>query len=95
MLSMLGIALGVAALIVVMSVMNGFGKEVRARMLSVISHIEVMGVSGSMPDWQTTLSAVKKNPDVLGAAPYVIGQGMMVRGDGRRTSQAACLSSGV
>jgi lipoprotein-releasing system permease protein len=84
MLSMLGIALGVAALIVVMSVMNGFGKEVRARMLSVISHIEVMGVTGSMPDWQTTLATMKKNPNVLGAAPYVIGQGMMVRGDGMK-----------
>ncbi len=81
MLSMLGIALGVAALIVVMSVMNGFGKEVRARMLSVISHIEVMGTTGSMPNWRSTLDLVKKNPDVLGAAPYVIGQGMMVRGD--------------
>jgi lipoprotein-releasing system permease protein len=84
MLSMLGIALGVAALIVVMSVMNGFGKEVRSRMLSVISHIEVMGATGSMPNWPATLEAVKKNPDVLGAAPYVIGQGMMVRGDGMK-----------
>jgi lipoprotein-releasing system permease protein len=81
MLSMLGIALGVAALIVVMSVMNGFGKEVRSRMLSVISHVEIMGVSGSMPNWQSTLDAVKKNPDVIGAAPYVIGQGMVIRGE--------------
>ena len=84
MLSMLGIALGVAALIVVMSVMNGFQKEVRARMLSVISHIEVMGVTGSMPDWPSTLATVKKNPQVTGAAPYVTGQGMLIRGDGMK-----------
>jgi lipoprotein-releasing system permease protein len=84
MLSMLGIALGVAALIVVMSVMNGFGKEVRARMLSVISHIEVMGANGSLPNWPSTLDAVKKNRDVVGAAPYVSGQGMLIRGDGMK-----------
>ncbi len=84
MLSMLGIALGVAALIVVMSVMNGFQKEVRARMLSVISHIEAIGVTGSMPNWPATLDAIKKNPEVIGAAPYVSGQGMMIRGDGMK-----------
>ncbi len=81
MLSMAGIALGVAALIVVMSVMNGFQKEVRARMLSVISHIEVMGAAGSMPNWPIVLSTVKTHPQVTGAAPYVSGQGMMVRGE--------------
>jgi lipoprotein-releasing system permease protein len=84
MLSMLGIALGVAALIVVMSVMNGFGKEVRARMLSVISHIEAIDASGSMPNWPATLAAVKQNPQVIGAAPYVSGQGMMIRGEGMK-----------
>ena len=55
--SMLGIALGVAALIVVLSVMNGFQKEVRDRMLSVISHIEVSDASGAaLADWRQTAS---------------------------------------
>jgi lipoprotein-releasing system permease protein len=80
-LSMMGIALGVAALIVVMSVMNGFQKEVRARMLGVISHIEVMGVSGGMPDWQALSAKIALNPQVVGTAPYVLGQGMVIRGD--------------
>ena len=80
-LSMMGIALGVAALIVVMSVMNGFQKEVRARMLGVISHIEIMGANGGMPDWQTIAAKTALNPQVVGTAPYVLGQGMVVRGE--------------
>ena len=84
MLSMLGIALGVAALIVVMSVMNGFQKEVRARMLSVISHIEIMGASGSLPNWQATALAAQKNTAITGTAPYVTGQGMLIRGEAMR-----------
>ncbi len=80
-LSMMGIALGVAALIVVMSVMNGFQKEVRARMLGVISHIEVMGISGGMPDWQAVSAKVAQNAQVIGTAPYVLGQGMVLRGE--------------
>lgn len=80
-LSMMGIALGVAALIVVMSVMNGFQKEVRARMLGVISHIEVMAVSGGMPDWQAISAKTALNPQVIGTAPYVLGQGMVIRGE--------------
>ena len=52
--SMLGIALGVAALIIVLSVMNGFQKEVRDRMLSVVPHVEVIDASGqALPDWRT------------------------------------------
>ena len=53
--SMLGIALGVAALIIVLSVMNGFQKEVRDRMLSVIAHVEVYAAGGvALPDWRAT-----------------------------------------
>jgi lipoprotein-releasing system permease protein len=80
-ISMAGIALGVAALIVVLSVMNGFQKEVRDRMLSVLSHIEVYDVSGSMPDWQQTAREAFADPEVRGAAPYVAGQGMLTRND--------------
>ena len=80
-ISMTGIALGVAALIIVMSVMNGFQKEVRDRMLSVIPHIEIQDMYGSLPDWRKTAAEVKKNPEVTGAAPYVVGQAMVTRND--------------
>ena len=68
--SMLGIALGVAALIIVLSVMNGFQKEVRDRMLSVIAHVEVTDAGGgALADWKQTAADARKNPEVIGAAP--------------------------
>ena len=80
MISMSGIALGVAALIVVLSVMNGFQKEVRDRMLSVLSHIEIMA-PGALPDWQRTAAEAMRNKEVIGAAPYVAAQAMLTRED--------------
>ncbi|MDB5917531.1 MAG: Lipoprotein-releasing system transrane subunit LolC [Massilia sp.] len=77
-ISVSGIALGVAALIVVLSVMNGFQKEVTDRMLSVVAHIEVYNARGSMPDWQATLTQALKNPAVRGAAPFADTQGMLM-----------------
>ena len=77
-ISMAGIALGVAALIIVLSVMNGFQKEVRDRMLSVLPHIEVFDASGVIPDWQATAKQTQSHPAVLGAAPYVDAQSMIV-----------------
>jgi len=83
--SMLGIALGVAALIIVLSVMNGFQKEVRDRMLSVVSHIEVVNQDGSaLPNWQAVAQAAKRNPAVQGAAPFVASQVLIARGDDMR-----------
>ena len=83
--SMLGIALGVAALIIVLSVMNGFQQEVRDRMLSVIAHIEVHDASGgALPDWQATAAAAKRNNAVIGAAPFVATQALVSRGDEMR-----------
>ena len=80
--SMLGIALGVAALIIVLSVMNGFQKEVRDRMLSVISHIEIYGSFGeALPDWQATAATARQNPAVRGAAPFVASQALVGRGE--------------
>ncbi len=80
--SMLGIALGVAALIIVLSVMNGFQKEVRDRMLSVIAHIEVFNAGGAaLPDWRATAAALQKDPRVVGAAPFVTAQALVGRGD--------------
>jgi lipoprotein-releasing system permease protein len=77
-ISMLGIALGVAALIAVLSVMNGFQKEVRARILSVVSHIQVTGPDGQLAQWQRVADRARENPEVVGAAPYVNGQAMLV-----------------
>ena len=80
--SMLGIALGVAALIVVLSVMNGFRQDVTGRMLSVISHVEVFSPDGAaLPDPQRTLSEVRANPEVVGAAPFIGAQGLLARGE--------------
>jgi lipoprotein-releasing system permease protein len=75
---MAGIALGVAALIVVLSVMNGFQKEVRGRMLSVLPHIEVFDASGALADWRATALQVQQNKAILGTAPYVDAQAMII-----------------
>ena len=80
--SMLGISLGVAALIIVLSVMNGFQKEVRDRMLSVVSHIEIFAPDGAaLPDLQRTLAEARANPNVVGAAPFVASQALLARGE--------------
>jgi len=76
-ISMLGMGLGVMALIVVLSVMNGFQKEIRARMLGASPHLEVVADGGRMQDWQAVLGAVAQHPQVMAAAPYVSGQGML------------------
>src|SRR5688572_33340849 len=83
--SMLGIALGVAALIIVLSVMNGFQKEVRDRMLSVVSHIEIYGPGGGvLQDVNRTMAEVRRHPQVVGAAPFVATQSLLARGDDMR-----------
>jgi len=79
--SMLGIALGVAALIIVLSVMNGFQRDVRDRMLNVIAHVELLNYSGqALPDWQATAAKARQNPEVIGVAPFVSGQALIARG---------------
>lgn len=80
-ISMAGIALGVMALIVVLSVMNGFVSQVRDRMLSVVSHVEVFGVNGALTDWRAVEQTARSNPQVIGAAPYVNAQALLTRGD--------------
>ncbi|GAB2476243.1 MAG: lipoprotein-releasing ABC transporter permease subunit [Comamonas sp.] len=83
--SMLGIALGVAALIVVLSVMNGFQKEVRDRMLSVVSHVEIFTPTGeALPDPARTMREARANPNVVGAAPFVAAQALVARGEDMR-----------
>ena len=79
-ISILGMALGVMALIVVLSVMNGFQKEIRARMLGASPHLEVVADGGRLLDWKTVLKEVAQHPQVAAAAPYVAGQGMLSYG---------------
>ena len=80
--SMLGIALGVAALIIVLSVMNGFQKEVRDRMLSVVSHIEIASRGGTaLADPALTMQEARRHPQVLGAAPFIATQALLARGE--------------
>ena len=76
-ISMLGIGLGVMALIVVLSVMNGFQQEIRARILGITPHLQVMGANDGLRDWQGVLETVTAHPQVRAAAPYVNGQGML------------------
>jgi lipoprotein-releasing system permease protein len=80
--SMLGIALGVAALIIVLSVMNGFQKEVRDRMLGVVSHIEIFSPGGAaLPDMAKTLTEAKSNSQVIGASSFIATQALLARGE--------------
>lgn len=75
--SMLGTALGVAALIVVLSVMNGFQEELRTRILGVASHIQVTGYDGELDAWQRVADQARQHRAVIAAAPYVQEQGML------------------
>lgn len=80
--SMMGIGLGVAALIIVLSVMNGFQKEVRDRMLGVVSHIEVYAAdSAAVDQLPALLTRLKAHPQVLGAAPFITAQALLARGE--------------
>jgi lipoprotein-releasing system permease protein len=76
-----GIGLGVAALIIVLSVMNGFQKEVRDRMLGVLSHVEVLALAADADEVDAAESLLAGQPGVLATAPFVVGQAMTVRGD--------------
>jgi lipoprotein-releasing system permease protein len=82
--SMLGIALGVMALIVVMSVMNGFQDELRTRILGVAAHIEISGPGGTLADWPDLARRLADEKAITGQAPYVLGQGLLAYGSETR-----------
>jgi len=79
-ISIFGIALGIWALISVMSVMNGFEKEVRARILGAAAHIQILGSEGRVANWEDLAAAVKKHPEVTASAPFVSAQGLLSTG---------------
>jgi lipoprotein-releasing system permease protein len=79
-MSVLGLMLGVAVLIVVLSVMNGFERELRSRILSVTGHAEITGLEGSFPDWQAASAKAAQDPEVLAAVPFIDAQAMLSHG---------------
>ena len=85
-ISMAGIALGVAALIVVLSVMNGFQKELRTRILGVASHVQISGTDNKLADWPAVAKTASEHPRVIGAAPFVNAQGLLSFGQSVRGS---------
>ncbi len=78
--SMMGIMLGVVALITVLSVMNGFHKEVRERILGMASHATITSVRGGLENWEEVITLSKDHPNVIGQAPFVEGQVMLANG---------------
>jgi len=82
--SVIGIALGITVLITVLSVMNGFQREVRTRILSVASHIQISGADNTLKDWQRVAEKAAQNPEVVAAAPYVSAQGLLSSGNSVR-----------
>lgn len=78
--SMIGIGLGVWALICVLSVMNGFQEELRSRILGVASHLQITGENNVLADWPKVAASVEHAPHVLAAAPYIMAQGMLSNG---------------
>ena len=77
-MSMLGVAIGVAVLIVVLSVMNGFERELRERILSVTSHATLTAFGAGLPDWPSMRAQALRNPRVAGAAPFVEGEALLI-----------------
>jgi lipoprotein-releasing system permease protein len=79
--SVLGLTIGVAVLIVVLSVMNGFERELKTRILSVTSHATLMGLDGTLKDWRSDQAQALKMPEVLAAAPYIEAQALLMHGE--------------
>jgi len=78
--SIIGIALGVTVLITVLSVMNGFDKELKDRILGMSPHVTISGTNGQLSDWAVVQEQLRKVPDIVSTQPYVEGQGLMTQG---------------
>src|SRR5579862_5799753 len=93
--SVLGLSLGVATLITVLSVMNGFEREIRSRILSVTSHATLMGIDGNLPDWQDVRQKVLQQPGVEAASPYIEALAMLSNGTANDASITAATVRGI
>ncbi len=78
----IGVTIGVAALVIVLAVMNGFEASLRARVLSLTPQIQILSYDGSIANYATIQAQASKVPDVSGAAPFLVGQGMLSSGRG-------------
>ena len=78
--SMIGLMLGVAVLIIVLSVMNGFDRELKQRILGMVPHATIQGANGPLEDWRRVDALVQEHPRVEAAAPFIRGQGMVTGG---------------
>ena len=83
-ISVVGIALGMTVLITVLSVMNGFQREIRTRILGVASHVQLSGAGGQLSDWQRVAAEAARHDRVLAAAPYITAQGLFTQGSAVR-----------
>jgi lipoprotein-releasing system permease protein len=83
-ISIVGIALGMTVLITVLSVMNGFQREIRTRILGVASHVQISGADNRIADWQSVAATASRNEQVVAAAPYVSAQGLLSNGSAVR-----------
>ncbi len=83
-ISVIGIALGMTVLITVLSVMNGFQREIRTRILGVASHVQLSGPGGTLNDWQKVAAAAARHEQVIGTAPFIAAQGLLTNGSAVR-----------
>ena len=90
-MSVIGLALGVAVLIVVLSVLNGFERELRSRMLTVTSHATITGVDGEIANWREAQADAAREPDVVAVVPFVESRGLLANGE--RVAGAWCAAS--
>lgn len=94
-ISLTGVALGVAVLLVVLSVMNGFERELRERILSITAHATISGFGASLSDWQSVRSQVSKQSGVLGTAPYIEQQALLLTSGSRGDANSGVVLRGV
>ncbi len=94
-ISLAGVTLGVAVLLVVLSVMNGFERELRDRILNVTAHATISGMGTSLPDWQALRNKVQVQPHVLGAAPYIEQQAMLLGAGSADAKNSGVMVRGV
>lgn len=94
-ISLAGVALGVAVLLVVLSVMNGFERELRERILSVTAHATISGFGAPLSDWQQVRDRVVKQSDVLGAAPYIEQQALLLTSNAQGDANSGVMLHGV
>jgi len=83
-ISVVGMALGMMVLITVLSVMNGFQREIRTRILGVASHVQVSGPNNTLENWRAVAEQAARHPQVIASAPYVSAQGLLTHGSNVR-----------